>query len=130
MLRLTGLLLAAVTLVLLVAAANLGGLLVARGLTRRKELAVRLALGAPRRRVVSLFVAETLLLSLAGGAGGVLVASPLGWIVSRLYPGDVPLDLGLTPTTVACAAVLSLVTAVVVGAVPGSRRRARAGCRP
>lgn len=119
MLRLAGLLLAAVTLVLLVAAANLGGLLVARGLTRRKELAVRLAMGAPRRRVVSLFVSETLLLSLAGGAGGLLVASGLGRIVARLYPSDAPLDLGVSPTTLAYAAGLCLVTALVVGAVPG-----------
>jgi predicted permease len=119
MLRLAGLLLAAVTLVLLVAAANLGGLLVARGLTRRKELAVRLAIGAPRRRVVSLFVSETLLLSLAGGAGGLLVAAALGRIVARLYPSDAALDLTLTPTTLAYAAGLALATALAVGAVPG-----------
>ncbi len=118
-LRLAGLLAAAVTLLLLVAGANLSGLLVASGLTRRQETAVRLALGAPRRRVVAPFVAEALLLSLAGGAAGLQVASGLGSLVARLYPSDVPLDLRVGPAVVAYAALLTAITGLLVGLVPG-----------
>ncbi len=118
-LRLAGLLAAAVTLLLLVAGANLSGLLVASGVARRKETAVRLALGAPRRRVVSPLLAEALVLALAGGAGGLLVASWLGLLVARLYPSDVPLELGVSPAVVAYTALLALVTGLLVGVVPG-----------
>jgi predicted permease len=117
--RLAGLLLAAVTLVVLVAGANLGGLLVARGLTREQEIATRLALGAPRRRVVSLYLAETLLIAVAGGAGGLLVAAWLGRLVALLDPAAAPLALGLDPAVAAYAALLAVATGLLVGAVPG-----------
>lgn len=117
--RLSGLLLAAVTLVLVVAAANLGGLLLARGVVRRREIATRLALGASRARVAGLFVAEALVLSIAGGAAGLVAAGWVGWLVGRLFPGDVPLDLDLAPAVLGYAGALSVVCGLAVGAVPG-----------
>lgn len=119
MLRLAGLLLAAVTLVVLVAGANLAGLLVGRGLARRQEIAVRRSLGAPRHRILSLFLAETLWLSLAGGAVGLVLAPWFGRLLALLYPSDVPIDLDVRAPVVLYAAVLSAGVALLVAVVPG-----------
>jgi putative ABC transport system permease protein len=118
-LRLVTLLLAAVTLVVVVAGANLSGLLIARGLARHGEVAVRTALGAPAWRVVSPFVAETLLLALAGGAGGLVVAAWLGRLVALFYPSAVPLALGFSPAVAAYTAGLAVLIGLLVGLVPG-----------
>ena len=121
MLRLAGLLLAAVTLLVLIAGANLAGLLVGRSLSRRREIAVRLALGASRGRLVSLFVGETLLVSVAGGILGLGVASGLSRVVALFYRSRVPLDLDpvTDPTVLLYTAGLCLFTGLIVGLVPG-----------
>lgn len=115
MLRLAGLLGGGVTLVLVVAGLNLGGLLLARNLARRDEIAVRLALGAGRRHVVGLCVAETLLLSVAGGASGLLLVPWLQVVLGRLYPADQPLELAIRSGSLAWAALVSLVLGLAVG---------------
>ena len=85
-----GVLFAAVVLVLAIAAANVTGLLLARGEARRRELGVRAALGAGRAALVRLLLAESLLLALAGGALGVVVAKLGLRAILALEPGNLP----------------------------------------
>jgi putative ABC transport system permease protein len=117
--RLATLLLAGVTLLVAVACANASSLLLMRSLTRRKEIAVRLALGATRARVVSPFIGEALVQALLGGAAGVLMASWFERAIVGLYPSDVPLDLGVDVTVLGYALLLSVVIGLIVGLVPG-----------
>lgn len=118
-LRLSALMLAAVTLVLLVAAANLSGMLVARGLTRRREIAVRAALGAPRWRVMSLFVSEAMLLALGGAGGGLVMAVWLGDLLARLDANRVPLDVRPGLAMVGYALLVAVVLGLLVASIPG-----------
>lgn len=119
MVRLARLLVAAVTLALLVAAANVGGLLVARNLARRHELATRLAIGASRWRVVHESLAETVLVASAAGAVGLGMAAFLARVLAVLHPSEAPIDVGLPPVVLGYAAMLSLVTGVGVGLATG-----------
>jgi putative ABC transport system permease protein len=117
-------LLGAVGFILLIACANIANLLLARGASRRKEVALRSALGASRVRLLRQFLTETLLLALAGGVGGLLVAQ---WGVDALLTlnsANIPLQGGLRVDAALDARVLlfslalSLLTGVVFGIVP------------
>jgi len=109
-------------LVLLVACANVANLLLARGIRRRREIAIRLGLGAGRNHVLRLLVAESLLLGLAGGAAALLVAIWAGALVRGLLLPGLPDDaMVLGWRVLALTGGLSLLSGLVAGAAPALR---------
>jgi predicted permease len=120
------LLLGAVGCVLLIACANVANLLLSRALDRRKEIAVRTALGATRRQITLQLLTESLLLSAAGGVlGTMLAAAGIRWI-QRLQPQNVPRlgDISIDGTVLAFTLVVSVAAGLLFGLAPalGLRR--------
>src|SRR5215212_4386194 len=116
-------LLGAVVFLLLIACANVGNILLARSVTRYRDVAIRAAVGASRARLVRQFLTESVLLAAAGGALGVLTAiwstSAIEALGSRLVPmlGTIELDGGV----LTFAFVLSMLTGVAFGSAPALR---------
>ena len=140
-------LLAAVGLLLLAATANVASLQLARATTRRREMAIRAALGADGGRAMRQLLVESLMLGLTGGAAGLLLASLLHRSLPSLLPADFPraTDLAFDSRVVMFAlALASLATSLVFGVLPalqvrrldlagafarGRRRQCRSGAR-
>lgn len=117
----TGVLAAVGALVILLACVNLANLLLARATERRREIAVRLAIGASRQRLVRQLLTESLLIALSGGAAGVLLASVINSAVRGIrLPSDVTLlfDLRTDWRVLGFALLLSIATGILFSLIP------------
>ncbi|HEY8224360.1 MAG TPA: ABC transporter permease, partial [Pyrinomonadaceae bacterium] len=114
----TWILMVAVLLVLLVTCANLAGLLLARATDRRREIAIRLAMGANRFQLIRQLLTESILLSILGGVAGVLLAV---WMIRLLLAFKPPIDFPLSIDVAVDWRVLlfSLLVSVLTGAIFG-----------
>jgi len=126
------LLLALAAAVLLIACLNLANLMLARSAARRHELGIRIALGASRARLIRPVLVESLLLSAAGGALGLVFAARAAqWLTNLLWTGVITTALDPTPDlrVAVFTAALSLAAGVVFGLAP-ARGLYRIGARP
>jgi predicted permease len=118
------LLLGAMVLVLAIASCNLAILLLVRGTFRAREVSIRLAMGASRGRIVSQFLVESVLLSLAGGSFGLLLADNALRLLTRVEsaaPVPATMDLALDYRVLMFTFVLSTMTGVAFGLIPALR---------
>ena len=118
----------AVGLLLAIACSNVANLLLVRATARRKEVALRAALGASRGRLARQFLVESLLLTLAGGVAGTLLAAWSVRLIVGLYHGNLPRvgEIGVSTNVLLFTLAIALLISVVLGFVPvihASRQR-------
>jgi len=115
--------LGSVTLVLLIACANVANLLLTRATSRQKEIAVRTALGASWKRLVRQLLTESTLLGLCGGAAGLLIAYAALQVVRSINPGNIPRleAITLDGTVLGFTFTVSIVTGILFGLAPALR---------
>jgi len=113
--------LGAVGMVLLIACINVSNLHLARAMARRKEFAIRVALGAERFQLIRQLVVESVLLSLVGGAAGLLLAIWLMDLFIAISPTTFshPENIKIDATVLAFTFVLALITGILFGLIPG-----------
>jgi predicted permease len=117
----TAMLLATAALVLLIAAVNVAGMLLARAVARRREMAIRLAVGAGRGRLVGQLLTESMLLFLLAGGGGLLLTAWLTRLLAAYHPPTpirIDLDLSVDGRVMAFALLVALGTGLVFGMTP------------
>jgi putative ABC transport system permease protein len=116
-------LLGAVAFVLLIACANVANLMLAKVLTRQKEIAIRTALGASRVRIVQQILAEAVLLSISGGALGLILAHFGVRLIVNFFGGNLPRanEIGLDGTVLAFTFAVSVLAGIVAGLAPALR---------
>ena len=113
-------LLAAVGFIVLIASANVGNLLLARASARQKEIAIRTALGASRRRVLRQLVTESVVLAVAGGAFGTLLGGAALSALKSLLPADLPRvdEVGLDLRVLTVCAVVTVASGLLFALAP------------
>ncbi len=113
-------LLGAVTLIVLIVSLNIANLLLARASERQQEMAVRLALGASRGRIVQQMLTESMVLSLIGGAAGVVTAVTTLGVLLRFVPPNLPRlsEVRIDWVVLAFALLISVLTGLVCGLAP------------
>ena len=106
-------------IVLLIACANVASLLLVRGLSKRREIAVRLALGVNRARLLGQLLTESIILAVAGSLVGVLVATWMSaMLIAAFLPGIEPVSVVTDGRTLAFIGVITLVVGTFTGALP------------
>jgi len=111
-------LMGAVGCILLIVCANVANLFLARSVAREREIAIRAAIGASRFRVVRLLLAESLMLSAAGGLLGISIAYGAASALGFLLPGSIPHPIPIDPRVLAFAAACSVGSGILFGLAP------------
>jgi len=110
--------------ILILACANLASLLIARGMSRMRELSIRTALGAGRDRLIRQLVTESVMLAIAGGIIGIALAKSSLPLLTKLVPTTLPIEEvpSIDGRVLAFAAILVAITGIVFGIIPALRR--------